>query len=159
MLTGLLSFPWTPGLALADTDDFEFPSFLDSEAEADTLPAGAVPGPATWDDPCHLCPGQDVRAEPRQVLARLEGLELTPLAGSESCCGSAGIYSLARPEDSAAVFEPKREAFAASGARTLVTANPGCHLQWETGLKRAGIDARVVHLAELVDHALATREP
>ena len=52
-----------------------------------------------------------------------------------------------------------REAFAACGARTLVTANPGCHLQWEAGLKRAGVEGRVVHLAELVDHALLTREP
>ena len=50
-------------------------------------------------------------------------------------------------------------AFAACGARTLVTANPGCHLQWEAGLKRAGVEGRVVHLAELVDHALLTREP
>ena len=119
------------------------------------LPAGAVPGPAAWDDPCHLCHGQGVRAEPRRVLARLGGLDLVALPGSESCCGSAGIYSLLRPADAAAVFAPKREAFAASGARTLITANPGCQLQWEGGLRRAGDDARVVHLAELVDRALA----
>jgi glycolate oxidase iron-sulfur subunit len=81
-------------------------------------------------------------------------LELRPLANSESCCGSAGIYSLLRPADSAEVFAPKRAAFVASGARTLVTANPGCHLQWEAGLKRAGVEAHVVHLAELVDRAL-----
>ncbi len=118
------------------------------------LPADAVPAPAAWDDPCHLCHGQGVRAAPRRVLARLRGLTLVPLANSEACCGSAGIYSLLRPADGRAVFEPKREAFAASGARTLITANPGCHLQWEAGLRRAGLGARVVHLAELVDRAL-----
>jgi glycolate oxidase iron-sulfur subunit len=118
------------------------------------LPADAVPQPATWDDPCHLCHGQGVRAEPRRVLAALAGLELVPLEGSESCCGSAGIYSLLRPDDAAAVFAPKRAAFEASGARTLVTANPGCHLQWQGGLRRADAGARVVHLAELVDRAL-----
>ena len=118
------------------------------------LPPGEIPGPVTWDDPCHLCHGQGVRAEPRRVLARIEGLAQVPLANSESCCGSAGIYSLLRPKDSAAVFQPKREAFEASGARTLVTGNPGCHLQWESGLRSAGVDARVVHLAELVDRAL-----
>ena len=121
------------------------------------LPADAVPGPAAWDDPCHLCHGQGVRAEPRRVLASLGGLALVPLANSESCCGSAGIYSLLRPADGQAVFEQKREAFAACGARTLVTANPGCHLQWEGGLRRAGLDACVVHLAELVDRALSAQ--
>lgn len=114
----------------------------------------AVPEPATWDDPCHLCHAQGVRSEPRKVLANLGGLELVELADSESCCGSAGIYSLLRPEASQAVFAPKLEAFVRSGAQTLVTANPGCQMQWESGLARAGKDARVVHLAELVDAAL-----
>jgi glycolate oxidase iron-sulfur subunit len=41
-----------------------------------------------------------------------------------------------------------------SGARTLVTANPGCQMQWESGLARAGSSVRVAHLAELVDAAL-----
>ncbi|NRA03151.1 MAG: hypothetical protein HRU00_11195 [Myxococcales bacterium] len=36
----LLTFPWAPGLALGDTGDLEFPSFLESEAGA--LPAGAI---------------------------------------------------------------------------------------------------------------------
>lgn len=114
-----------------------------------------VPEPATWDDPCHLCHAQGVRAEPRTVLANLGGLARVELEESESCCGSAGIYSLLRPEASQAVFARKLEAFERSGARTLVTANPGCQMQWESGLARAGKGARVVHLAELVDAALA----
>jgi len=115
----------------------------------------AVPEPIAWDDPCHLCHAQGVRAEPRRVLGELAGLARVELEESESCCGSAGIYSLLRPEASRAIFARKLEAFERSGARTLVTANPGCQMQWESGLARAGKDARVVHLAELVDAALA----
>ncbi len=109
-----------------------------------------VPLPVTWDAPCHLCHGQNVRAEPLAILAACEGLERVELDGSESCCGSAGIYSLLRPDDAGAVFASKLEAFRRSGARTLVTANPGCQIQWQAGLARAGVDAPVVHLAELV---------
>jgi glycolate oxidase iron-sulfur subunit len=114
---------------------------------------GAWPGPFAYDDPCHLCHAQGVRKEPRQVLAELPGMRLVPLSGSENCCGSAGIYSLLRPADSAAVLEPKLDALERSGARTLVTSNPGCHLQWEAGIARRGLDVRVVHISELVARA------
>jgi glycolate oxidase iron-sulfur subunit len=114
------------------------------------LAPSALPLPLAWDDPCHLCHGQGIRQEPRALLERLVGASRVELEESESCCGSAGIYSLLRPADAAAVFERKLAAFRRSGARTLVTANPGCQIQWAAGLRRAGLEARVVHLAELV---------
>jgi glycolate oxidase iron-sulfur subunit len=100
-----------------------------------------------------------VRRPPRQVLDRIRGLARVELADSESCCGSAGTYSRLRPADSAAVFAKKRLDLERSGARTLVTANPGCQLQWESGLARAGSSVRVLHLAELVDLALNGSRP
>jgi glycolate oxidase iron-sulfur subunit len=124
------------------------------EEDSRTLDLASLPSPITWDDPCHLCHGQGVRSEPRAVLSRARGAEVVPLPDSESCCGSAGIYSFLRPADSDLVFARKLDAFRASGARTLVTANPGCQIQWESGLRRAGVEARVVHLAELVDLGL-----
>ncbi len=126
-------------------------------AAADVAPqldAGAVAQPVAWDDPCHLCHGQGVRAEPRAALDAIGGLERVELEDSEDCCGSAGIYSILRPADSAAVLEPKLDALERSGARTLVTANPGCQMQWESGLRRRGSSIAVVHLAELVARAM-----
>ena len=64
-----------------------------------------------------------------------------------------------RPDDSQDVLAPRLEALARSGARTLVTANPGCQLQWSAGVERAGMDVRVVHLAEVVDAALGNGDP
>jgi glycolate oxidase iron-sulfur subunit len=110
--------------------------------------------PITFDDPCHLCHGQGIRKPPRALLDDIPGMQRVELAGSELCCGSAGIYSLIRPDDSAAVFAPKLDALRASGAKTLVTANPGCQLQWETGLARADVDVRVMHIAEVLEAAM-----
>ena len=109
-----------------------------------------VQTPITYDDPCHLCHGQGVRDEPRALLDAT-GLERVELSESESCCGSAGIYSALRPRDAEQILEGKLEALRASGARTLVTANPGCQLQWQAGIKEAGMDVEVLHLAELLD--------
>jgi glycolate oxidase iron-sulfur subunit len=106
-----------------------------------------------YDDPCHLCHGQGIRAQPRSLLDEIPGLHRVEMQGSDSCCGSAGIYALARPEASAEILAPKLRAFVESGAKVLVTANPGCQMQWESGFARAGIDARVAHLAEILRDA------
>ncbi len=113
---------------------------------------------ATWDAPCHLCHGQGVRKEPLAILDRIGGLERVELEGSESCCGSAGIYSLLRPKDANAILDPKLDALEQSGASLLVTANPGCQLQWETGIRRRGLPVRVAHLAEVLANALGPRD-
>lgn len=125
----------------------------DGDAAVGTRPV-QLPGSVAYDDPCHLCHGQGVRSQPRELLDRVRGLERVELSESESCCGSAGIYSLLRPGDSNAVFETKRASLERSGARVLVTANPGCQQQWESGLARAGSDVRVLHLAEVLALAL-----
>jgi glycolate oxidase iron-sulfur subunit len=123
---------------------------VDRHAPPDFRPDAGGLGRIAYDDPCHLCHGQGVRAEPRRLLDRLRGCERVELEESESCCGSAGIYTLLRPGDSRAIFERKLEALERSGADVLVTANPGCQMQWEQGLARAGSRTRVVHLAELL---------
>ena len=128
----------------------DFSVFAARHAPAEFAPSGAGLGRITYDDPCHLCHGQGVRREPRALLDRLSGCERVELPESESCCGSAGIYALLRPDDSQAIFARKLEALEETGADVLVTANPGCQMQWETGLARAGSRVRVVHLAELL---------
>ncbi len=117
------------------------------------LGAPQVAGPITWDDPCHLCHGQGVRDEPRAVLSAVDAEEV-PLPESESCCGSAGLYSSLRPDDSRAILGPRLEALVASGARTLVTGNPGCHLQWTSGVAERELGVEVLHIAELLARAL-----
>jgi glycolate oxidase iron-sulfur subunit len=40
-----------------------------------------------------------------------------------------------------------------TGATTVVTANPGCMMQLQRGLERAGIPGEVRHVVELLDEA------
>ncbi|MBM3987537.1 MAG: 4Fe-4S dicluster domain-containing protein [Planctomycetes bacterium] len=132
----------------------DFSEFVAAEMPTDLKGAlGNELGTLAYDDPCHLCHGQQVRSQPRTLLER-SGAARVELPDSESCCGSAGIYSMLRPNDSKAVFARKAEAFRSCGADTLVTANPGCHMQWESGLAREGVKARVLHLAEVMSAAL-----
>jgi glycolate oxidase iron-sulfur subunit len=95
-------------------------------------PAGAAA--AAVHDPCHLALGMGVTAEPRRVL-EAAGVELAPMSGADQCCGGGGLFAVNEPELSRAIFQPRAEALAASGAGVLATSCSGCHLQWPTGLE------------------------
>jgi glycolate oxidase iron-sulfur subunit len=122
-----------------------------SELLADAeLPLGRVDATATYHDACHLAHGQRIRREPRALLARIPGLRLVDLAESELCCGSAGIYNLFQPDMADRLLDRKLDRIAETGARTVVTGNPGCLLQIAKGARARGLDLEVVHPVELL---------
>ena len=55
---------------------------------------------------------------------------------------------------SARLLDEKIDDVMATGATTIATANPGCMLQLETGLRQRGIHGSVVHVIELLDEAM-----
>jgi glycolate oxidase iron-sulfur subunit len=82
---------------------------------------------------------------------------------SSLCCGSAGVYNVLHPQQAAALLERKLDHAQATGATTIVTANPGCLLQLAAGLAQRGSAVRVRHLIDVLDEAYsraeATAEP
>jgi glycolate oxidase iron-sulfur subunit len=108
---------------------------------------------ATYDDPCHLIHAQQIRDEPRRLLGRIPGLELVPLPESEMCCGSAGPYNLIQPAMADRLLRRKVAHILGTGARMVITGNPGCLLQIRAGLRRAGADLEVIHTIDLLDRA------
>jgi len=89
------------------------------------LPLGSLPLTATYHDPCHLAHGQRVRSAPRALLGRIPDLRLVPLADSELCCGSAGVFNIVEPEMADRLLALKIARITETGARTVVTGNPG----------------------------------
>lgn len=109
------------------------------------------------DHPCHLAHGQRLSAQPAKLLGAIGGLKATELPDAATCCGSAGLYSLAQPALSQQILAPKLAGIAASGARTVVTGNPGCMMHIGAGLLRAGSDVQVRHPVELLDEAYSAQ--
>jgi glycolate dehydrogenase iron-sulfur subunit len=114
---------------------------------------GTLQGRVTWDDPCHLLHGQKIREQPRALLAAIPGLEVVPLEEADWCCGSAGTYNVTQPDLARSILERKVANIVRTGADTVVTANPGCLMQIQSGLRQAGSNVRVVHLLDLLDEA------
>ena len=124
-------------------------------AAAGPRPGGSLPITVTYDAPCHLLHAQRIAAPPLRVLDAVPGLTLVPLAGSEHCCGSAGIYNLVEPEVSDRVLEPKIANIAATGAAFVATGNPGCLMQIGAGLHQASLRAHAVHPVDILDASYA----
>ncbi|MGH7313307.1 MAG: (Fe-S)-binding protein, partial [Candidatus Rokuibacteriota bacterium] len=119
------------------------------------LPLGPLATTAAYHDPCHLAHGQRIRAEPRALLARIPGLRLQPLAESDLCCGSAGVYNLLEPAVADRLLGMKLDRIAETGARVVVTGNPGCLLQIAKGCRARGLDVEVLHPVELLARSVA----
>ncbi|MBI4660897.1 MAG: (Fe-S)-binding protein [Verrucomicrobia bacterium] len=107
----------------------------------------------TYHEACHLCHGQKITSQPRQVLRAIPNLKLVELPESTWCCGSAGIYNLIQPEMANELLERKLKQIKTTGADVVATGNPGCLLQIINGAKRQGGRLRVVHPITLLADA------
>jgi Fe-S oxidoreductase len=110
-----------------------------------------------YHDPCHLAHAQKVRRPPRDLLAKLPGLELVPLANPDWCCGSAGTYNLTHPDMAESQLEQKLDTIERAAPDLVVASNPGCLLHMARGARERGLPARMVHLVEVL--ALAHPAP
>ena len=113
----------------------------------------------TYQDPCHLAHAQRITAAPRNILRSIPGVQLQEMENPSMCCGGAGIYSAVQPELSRRILSRKVEAIIESGAAETITANPGCMLQLEQGLRAAGQDTPVRHVVDILDEAYRREEP
>ncbi len=112
------------------------------------------PGKVTYHEACHLCHGQKITQQPREILRAIPGLDLVELPESTWCCGSAGVYNITQPEMSGKLLRRKLGHIDGTGAGTVVTSNPGCTIQLETGIAASPRpDRPVVHPITLLAQA------
>jgi glycolate oxidase iron-sulfur subunit len=106
---------------------------------------GAPAQSVTYHEACHLCHGQKITAQPRQLLRAIPDLTLMELPESAWCCGSAGIYNLIQPEMANQLLDRKLKHIVSTGATVVATGNPGCLAHIANGLRRENIPVRLVH--------------
>lgn len=116
-------------------------------------PTRAVNAKVTLQEPCHLVHAQRIFAQPRSLLSQVPGLELVEMQESSLCCGSAGIYNITRPQMADSLGDRKAKHAMATCADTVVTSNPGCHMQLRTSLIRNGSEQEVEHIVTILDEA------
>lgn len=130
-------------------DIHEWLSEIGIRPPAISLPKNSV----TYHESCHLCHGQKITKQPRHLLASIPGLNLVEMDESAWCCGSAGIYNITQPEMSRKLLERKLEKIFKTGVSVVASANPGCSIQLEAGLRQAKSSIQVKHPISLLADA------
>ena len=87
------------------------------------------------------------------LLRLIPGLDLVELPESDVCCGSAGSYNLTESSMAGRLRNRKIDNILRTKSSCVVSANPGCSLQIQAGLRARGLAIRVVHPVELLNEA------
>jgi glycolate oxidase iron-sulfur subunit len=107
-----------------------------------------------YQDACHLLHGQKISVQPRQLLQQIPGITLKEPLDAALCCGSAGVYNMLQPEVADELGQQKVNNLVNTGAKLIVSANPGCSLQIQKHLNLQGKEIKVLHPMELLDCAI-----
>src|SRR4249920_3143330 len=106
---------------------FELTSFLVEILGADSVTA-SFGGNVTYHDSCSSLRELKAHGAPRRLLASVDGLALTEMEETETCCGFGGAFSVKYPEISSAIDETKVRNVVKSGAACLLAGDLGCLL-------------------------------
>ncbi len=107
----------------------------------------------TYQDACHLVHAQRIRKQPRDLIRALPGVDFVEMSHPDICCGSAGLYSATQPKMSRRILDEKMDDVLSVRPEMIVTANPGCQMQLEAGVRGRHAPIAVKHLAELLVQA------
>ena len=140
---------WQPRARSVADKTHELTAFLTGVLGKSSVSA-RFPAKATFHDSCSSLREMGVRAQPRRLLASVEGLTLTELSEPDACCGFGGTFAVKYPDISNAIVERKTADIAATGAELLIAGDMGCLLNMAGKLKREGSKVQVRHVAEVL---------
>jgi glycolate oxidase iron-sulfur subunit len=134
--------PWAERAARVSALAMDVSEFLVRHGYAPSRPAPGLT--VAYHSACSLQHGQQIRAEPKALLARA-GFAVAEPAEPHLCCGSAGTYNLMQPEIAGRLRERKLANLRAVKPDLIAAGNIGCITQ----LSGAGMP--VVHTVQLLD--------
>jgi L-lactate dehydrogenase complex protein LldE len=140
---------WTPRVQKFCAKTYELISFL-VDVMGMTRFNAAFDGSVTYHDSCSGLRELGVKAQPRQLLAGVAGLELKEMHDADVCCGFGGTFCVKYPDISNTIVTKKAEHIAATGAGTLLAGDLGCLMNMAGKLQRLGKKVAARHVAEVL---------
>jgi Fe-S oxidoreductase len=110
--------------------------------------------PITYHDSCYLARHNDVRMEPRELVAAVgQPVEMKRSGKKTFCCGAGGAHMWMEEKGKQINVERAREAID-TGAETLAVACPFCTVMLDDGVRETGSQMRVADVATLLAESM-----
>lgn len=108
------------------------------------------PHKVTFHDGCHGLRELNNKRPPRELLAKVRGLELIEMDAAETCCGFGGTFSVKFPAISTAMGEVKCASALDTGAEYIVSCDSSCLMQIQGLADKQRKPLKTIHLAEVL---------
>ena len=128
---------------------YEFSEFMIKVLKVDDVGA-KLPGKATYHDSCAGLRECHIKKEPRQLLSKVQGLELEEMADVETCCGFGGTFAVKFEPISIAMADQKTQNATNTGASYLISTDMSCLMHIDGVAKNKGRNLKTMHLADVL---------
>lgn len=112
-----------------------------------------TPTRVAYHDACHLANAQGILDEPRELLSRIQNVQLVELLDGGRCCGSAGTYNLQQPEIANQLGQLKSSAISVTDCQIVAAGNIGCLVQIRKHLPEHS-DVEALHPIEILNRSI-----
>jgi len=148
--------PWAGRARALGAKTHEITAFLTDVLGVTQVVCQAAPVSVTYHDSCSGLRSLGVQAQPRALLAGVEGLELREMVENDVCCGFGGTFCVKYPDISNVMAGDKTRNIAATGAELVLAGDLGCLLNMAGKASREGRAFRARHVVEVLAGDLAT---
>lgn len=128
---------------------YELTDFLINHLKFDDFKA-CFPHKVTYHDACSALREYGIYNEPRQLLSKVEGLELIEMQKNTECCGFGGTFMVKHSAISTAMTEQKVENAIASGAEYIVSSEASCLLNIQSYINAQKLPIKTIHIADVL---------
>ena len=112
----------------------------------------------TYHDSCYLARHNDVREEPRELVAAVgKAVEMPRNRERTFCCGAGGARMWMEEKRGTPINQERVRQAASTGAETLAVACPFCTVMLDDGVRETGAKLEVIDLATLLHEAVERR--
>jgi L-lactate dehydrogenase complex protein LldE len=128
---------------------FELSDFLINVLKKDYFGA-ELDGKAVYHDSCSGLRECKIKEEPRQLLAKVIGLEMVEMKDTDMCCGFGGTFAVKFDAISSAMAEQKVNNALAMDAEYIISTDLSCLMHLEGYIKKNNIPLKTMHIADVL---------